>query len=68
MSEQREVASCEGMSEGVLHTSARRDEMEEEAEYKDRQTSPDNVPVPIKSPVRMRHPESVWKASCNDSI
>lgn len=34
-----------------------------EAEYKDRRTSPDNVPVPIKSPVRMRHPESVWKAS-----
>lgn len=59
MSEQREVASCEGMSESVLHTSARSDEMEEEAEYEDRQTSPDNVPVPIRSPVRMRHPERV---------
>jgi hypothetical protein len=66
MSEHREVASCEGMSKDVLHTSARRNE--EEAEYRDRQTSPDNVPVPMRSPVRMRHPESVWKASCNDFI
>lgn len=33
------------------------------SEHREVASSPDNVPVPIRSPVRMRHPESVWKAS-----
>lgn len=33
------------------------------SEQREVASSPDNVPVPIRSPVRMRHPESVWKAS-----